>query len=137
MNTRFWHYPTIQVLATLGMTAALSERTEQRRVDVDAIPQILQAQVLVRGVLIVVVIRDWNSDHRRASAVLKQIHRNAAAEGRHADRRIAESIGDDLRDALANRRIDRRARRRITCAPNELHDVRMRESRRGLGRLAH
>jgi hypothetical protein len=52
---------------------------EKRSEDFDPVPNILEAYVFVRGVLIVVVIGDGEGDHGRVVALLKKIHRQASA----------------------------------------------------------
>src|ERR1043166_325354 len=58
------------------------ETAEERRENFDAVPEILETDVFVRGVLIVVVVRDWECDDGNIVALLEEIHRQAAARGR-------------------------------------------------------
>jgi hypothetical protein len=51
----------------------------------DPIPQILQADVLVGGVLVVVVVGDGEDQNRRVVRLLEEVHGDAAAEGGDAD----------------------------------------------------
>src|SRR5260370_8069440 len=62
---------------------------EQRFVDLDPVPQVPQAEVLVRGVLVVVVVGDRQPDDRRAVRLLEEVHRNAPADRRQADRAVS------------------------------------------------
>ena len=44
----------------------------------DAVPKVLEAQVFVRGVLIVIVVGDGEGDHGHVAALLKKIYRQAS-----------------------------------------------------------
>ena len=55
-----------------------------RGVAVDAVPEILQPQVFVGGMLVVVVIGDGQADHGYLQHVGKHIERHAAAHHGHA-----------------------------------------------------
>jgi hypothetical protein len=45
---------------------------EETRIDLDSIPKILQAEVLVPRVLIIVVVRNWQIDHGRVARLLNK-----------------------------------------------------------------
>src|SRR3712207_7316935 len=51
----------------------------------DAVPEVLEADVLVLGVLVVVVVGDGDGDGRRAQAFADEREREAAAERRRED----------------------------------------------------
>jgi hypothetical protein len=57
--------------------------------DFDAVPEILETQVFVGGVLIVVVVRDGKGDYRNVVTALEEIYRQAADGSRQADRLVA------------------------------------------------
>src|SRR5262245_48437588 len=57
---------------------------------VDAVAQVLDAQVLVGGVLVVVVVGDREHDDRRSERALERRQRQAAAQHRRHEHRPAE-----------------------------------------------
>src|SRR5438270_11058598 len=104
---------------------------EETREDFDAIPEILQTDVLVGGVLIIVVVRDWQTDHWRVVRLLKKIHRDAAACGREKDR-LVSGLRHDVRDFQRERKIERGPARRITTAPYDFHNLGVLQSGGGI-----
>jgi hypothetical protein len=59
-----------------------SQRAHHRRVGFDSVPQVLQSQIFVGGVLIVVVINDRKSNYGNFKNVGEQINRDAATHHR-------------------------------------------------------
>src|SRR5262245_48728095 len=79
--------------------AKLSFHHQQSRLQLDTVPEVLQPDVLVRAVLIVVVIDDWNLDRVRSQYVDDHVERDASARGglqhnraSHATRRRDEVL---------------------------------------------
>src|SRR5207247_7883845 len=56
------------------------QAAQDRRVGLDAVPQVLEAEVLVGGVLVVVVVGDGKADDRAPGLLLEQVHGHAAGE---------------------------------------------------------
>ena len=76
---------------------------EQRSHRFDSVPQILQTQILIGGVLIVVVIRDGDSDGARLCSALHRSQRHAPSHGRaylSSHTRDVASVEDALSNAL-------------------------------------
>ena len=48
--------------------------SEKSRKDFDTIPEILEAKILIGGVLVVVVVRDRECNHREILVTLKKVH---------------------------------------------------------------
>src|SRR5436190_257952 len=117
-----------------AMVSVLTQIREKRGEHLDPVPEVLQPDVLVCRMLIIVVIDDRKADHRRAVS-LKEIHRNAAAEGREEVGRGAGGVANHGRHLSRNRQIHRGACRAVSRAPDQLDDVRMRQSRRSIRRL--
>ena len=81
------------------------------------VPQVLQAQVLVRRVLVVVVVRDGQADDRHGQDLEEEVHRHAAAQGRQADHGRPPRLSTAPRERARERRVQRRARRGIARVP--------------------
>ena len=72
----------------LKKTVLLKLHRHQTREDLDAVPVILQTDVLVLRVLIVVVVRDRHCDRRLIERFGDDRQRQASAESRHSDEQI-------------------------------------------------
>src|SRR5512146_3165085 len=86
-------YPRLRP-APISMTCSWrrnvsAQPREQRSENINAVPQILQPQVLVGGMLIVVVVGDGYADYRRVLLPFKQVHGHAAAQADNLDYRPA------------------------------------------------
>lgn len=95
---------------------------EEARIDLDAIPKILQAKGLVRGVLIVVGVRDRQTDHGCVVWFLEQIHRNTVSYCRQTDR-IVSGRRHDRGHLYREGKIQRGSSRRIATTPLDLYDL--------------
>src|SRR5262245_27320569 len=60
----------------------------------DTVPQVLQPDVLVGGVLVVVVVGDWRDDRRHAECAFDDVCRYGAANGRQLDGGSAGTFKD-------------------------------------------
>src|SRR5882762_70395 len=102
---------------------------QQGRLQLDAVPEILHPEILVRTVLIVVVIGDGNLDRVRPEYVDDHVERNAAARSRlqhdgaaHAARRRDEFLRGGEVHLRAHRIV-------AACLDGDLRDPRMGEAR--------
>src|SRR4030081_900308 len=102
----------------------------------EAVPEILEADVFVGGVLVVVVVRDGEGDDRDVVAVLEKIHRKAAAGGGQEDG-IVTGGGHDGGELAREGESEVRARCRIAGAPFDFYVLRFREPSRAIRRLAN
>jgi hypothetical protein len=66
----------------LWLVLCVFQAAEKSGEDLDAIPQVLETKIFVRGVLVVVVVRDGKGDDGDVVALLKKIHRETAARSR-------------------------------------------------------
>ena len=85
--------------------------------DDGAVPEVLEAQVLVRRVLVVVVVRDGQAQHGHAEHLGEQVHGHAAAQGRQADDRRPPRLSTSGHERARERRVHVGAGRRIAGAP--------------------
>ena len=72
------------------------------------IPEVLQPQVFIGGVLVVVVVGDRYGNRARLCCALRCSQRNAPAHGRQQDYR-ASCAFDSANDFLCNRQVHRSA----------------------------
>src|SRR2546427_11214047 len=68
------HLPTGKRPRPQARVPCFVEPSENRRVGLDAVPQVLQPEVLVGRVLVVVVVRDGKADDRAPGLLLERIH---------------------------------------------------------------
>src|SRR3954468_19621837 len=73
--------PVVTSAIRIDDREASVQTCEQRRINVDTVPQVLKAQIFIRCVLVIVVICDRQSNYGCIVRLLKQIHRNTAADG--------------------------------------------------------
>src|SRR2546421_10520918 len=86
--------------------------------------------------LVVVVVRDWESDDGNGVARMEKIHREAAAGGWQKNGFVTGG-GHDGGKLAGKGEIEWGARRRITGAPFDFHYLCRPEARGGIGGLAN
>jgi hypothetical protein len=95
----------------------------------DAIPEILQAEVLVSGVLVVIVVGDRHGDGGRVRGLLDHLEWNATTHGRQLDHGPVGTL-DGCDDRLSDREIHRGAHCVVTeVSANDERDPWMRQER--------
>src|SRR5215469_11358142 len=110
-------------------SAKLSFHHQQSRLQLDAVPEVLQPDVLVSAVLIVVVIDDWNLDRVRSQYVDDHVEGDASTGGGLQNDRVsyaARRRNELLRGRQVHGRTDRVVAARVD---DDLRDPRICEAR--------
>src|SRR6185295_3610043 len=77
--------PPGMAIAGHEQVRALLGHRQQLPHEVDPVPEVRQAQVLVRAVLLVVVVGDGDDDRRLGQEVVEEVEGERAAQGRKED----------------------------------------------------
>ena len=117
-------------------TLASTKTGEKRGVNFNPVSEILKAAVFVGRMLVVVVIRDRQPNHRRLVRLLEKIHRNTSADGREKDR-LVPGCAHERGDLAREREIERSPGRQITWPPVEADNLRVLQTCGSIGRFAH
>src|SRR5215470_13082606 len=102
-----------------------TEPRQQSGAGLNAVPEVLDAEVLVGGVLVVVMVDDRDPDDRRLELLEEQVHRDASAERRELDDRPSRGSLDRADDRPGNGQVHRGAARRVAAGvPGNLEEPR-------------